>query len=411
MPTPTTVELREKLLEHGDKARELREMPREQRGDTWGRDIAETRDAIYALDAEMRVAESIEYADMLVELRSGLLIPGVGPQAGTSGFGLNERRSAGVMFVEHDDYSDWAQRGARGESPAIMIERRNLVSTVVNADGGSLLPQGQPFIATGSLSRRRLFVRDVIAGGTTTLNSVPYVRELNPRSYELGASAVAEASAKPEVTLLFEPVDAPVRTIAAWVPVTRQVLEDAPTMRSYIDGRLGYMVELREEEEMLNGPGTGARLLGILNTTGVQTQAFTTDKPTSLGLAVSKVEMVDLEADGVAINPVDFWSMATTRYANQFDNGFGNSPSLPFGDPPQTIWGLPTIRSRSIPLNTAVVGAWRMGAQVFDRSEVEIRVTDSHSDLFIKNQLVILAESRLALAVHRPDAFVKVTMS
>jgi len=393
----TIPELREQLLEHGDRMRELRDKPREERTSNWSDDIRETRSAILALDSELQIAERVASLE--------------GPRAGTQDFrDRNETRSIGSLVTSHDDFTQWLSRGARGHSPAVEVERRNLINTVVSGDGGALLPQGQPFIAAGALSRRRLFVRDVIAGGSTSLNSVPYVRELDPRSYEGGASAVAEASAKPEVTISFEPADAPVRTIAAWVPVTMQVMEDVPTMRSYIDGRLGYMVMLREEEEILNGPGTGARLRGILQTSGIQTQAFATDKPTTIGRAIGKVENVDGEADGIAINPVEFWAMATTRYSSQFDAGQANDGS-PFGSPPQTLWGLPVIRSRAIASNKAVVGAWRMGAQVFDRSTVSIRVTDSHGEYFTSNQLVILAESRLSLAVHRPDFFVDCTLS
>lgn len=397
MSAPTLIELREQLLEHGDRIRELRQRGRDERTTNWSQDIRETRDIIYALDAEMRIAE------MTANLP--------GPSAGTMNFDRPEFRSAGVLFTEHDEYGEWVKRGARGSSPGIEIERRNLLNTVVSGDGAVLLPEGQPFIAPGALSRRRLFIRDVIAGGSTTLNSIPYVRELNPRALEGGASAVAEASAKPEVTITFDPDDAPVRTIAAWIPLTMQVLEDIPTMRSYVDGRLGYMVALREEEEMLNGPGTGARIRGILQQSGRQTQAFVTDRPTTIGRAVGAVENVDGEADGIAINPVEFWSMATTRYANSFDGNTGAANASPFGSPPQTLWGLPVIRSRSVPTNKAVVGAWRMGAQVFDRSTVQIRVTDSHSDFFTSNRLVVLAESRLALAVHRPDFFVECTLS
>lgn len=396
----TADELRTQLLEHGDRIRELRERPREDRSDNWQEDVRETRNTILMLDAELQIAER--------------LAAGGGPRAGTQGAGglPIDMRSPGDIVTGHEEFAQWAQRGARGHSPAVEVERRNLINTVTSNDGSALLPVGQPFIPSPTMmNRRRLFVRDVIAGGTTTLNSVPYVKELDPRVYEGGASAVAEASAKPEVTMQFEPADAAVRTIAAWVPVTLQVMEDIPTMRSYIDGRLGYMVMLREEEEILNGPGTGARLLGILQQPDRQTQAFDTDKPTTIGRAIGKIENVDGEADGVAINPVEFWAMATTRYSSQFDNQTSNTQGSPFGAPPQTLWGLPVIRSRAIATNKAVVGAWRMGAQVFDRSTLSIRVTDSHGELFTSNQLVILAESRLALAVYRPDFFVECTLS
>lgn len=395
MPPTTVEELRGQLLEVGDRMRELRERPTEERSADWRNDILETRDVIYMLDAELLVRES--------EGRSLR-----GPTAGTAGLDVVEFRSPGQVFVEDDSIAEWIAQGGRPSScPGVEVERRALISEVV-ADGGALLAKGQPFISPGAYSRRRLFVRDVLAGGQTTLSSVPYVRELNPRANEGGASAVAEASAKPEITIQFDPQDAPVRDIAGWVPITRQAVEDMPTLRSYIDGRLGYMVALREEEEVINGPGTGSRLRGILQTTGIQTQAAGADRASTIGLSIAKIELVDGEADGVAINPTDYWAMMTTRYANQFDgNQLGSSP---FGAPSDTIWGLPAIRTRAIAAGTALVGAYRMGAQLFDRSGIVIRVTDSHASLFVSNQLVVLAEERVALAVHRPDFFVNVTL-
>lgn len=397
-------EINSLAMEQGEKMGELRAMPVEDRGDTWTSDVLECRNLIYALDAEQKVAAMVTEA----EFRQRQLDLLGGPMAALGEQGQPvEYRSAGELFTQHDDFEDWLKRGARAsDSPVLEIERRNLLATTVPTTS-VMLPVAPPL--QRPQIRRRLFVRDLIAGGTTNLTAITYVQELNPNTYELGASAVAEASAKPEVRMEFEQKMAPVVTIAAWIPVTRQTIEDIPTMRSYIDGRLGYMVELREEEEILRGPGTGARMTGILNS-GIQTQAFATDGPKTIGMAISKIEMVDGEADGVAINPIDFWTMATTRYANTLDGGFVDR-GLPYGEPPSMIWGLPAVRTRGIASGNVLVGAWRTGAQVFDRSQMEIRVTDSHDDLFIKNTLVILAESRLGLAVYRPDFFVSAAMS
>lgn len=400
----TAEELQSQLLELGEKAYELRSMKPEDRGDTWINDVRETSSMITLLDTEVKTLEARMSLDNAP-----------GPRSANSGQEY-EARSAGELFTAGDEFKEWVGRGAHRDSPALEIERRNLINTITGStsasDGAVLLPKGDPGMPR-SLSRRRLFVRDLIAPGSTTLSSVPYVRELSPRLWELGASAVPEGSAKPEVFIQFEAADAPVRTVAAWVPVTNQVMEDVPTLRSYIDGRLGYMVLLREEDELLNGPGTGARLLGILNTPNIQTQGAGADKPITIGTSISKIELVDGEADGVVVNPVDYWTMAVTRNANQFDGqamGASYTQGLPYATPPETLWGLPVVRSRTIAQGTALVGAFRMGAQVFDRSTVSIRVTDSHQDYFIYNKQVILAEARLALAIHRPDFFVKVTL-
>jgi hypothetical protein len=42
--------------------------------------------------------------------------------------------------------------------------------------------------------------------------------------------------------------------------------------------------------------------------------------------------------------------------------------------------------------------------------EGNIRVSEQHSDFFVRNAIAILAEERLALAVKRPESFVEVSL-
>lgn len=62
-----------------------------------------------------------------------------------------------------------------------------------------------------------------------------------------------------------------VTTIAHWVLATRQILDDVPMLQSYVDGRLRYGLALVEENQLLNGSGTGTDLAGIYT----QATAFT----------------------------------------------------------------------------------------------------------------------------------------
>ena len=47
---------------------------------------------------------------------------------------------------------------------------------------------------------------------------------------------------------------------------------------------------------------------------------------------------------------------------------------------------------------------------IADIAQATIRQSDSHDDWFVYNKVAILAEERIALAVHREDAFVHVTI-
>lgn len=403
-------ELRTGLLSTADRLREMRTKPAEERSDNWSVELRGAIDEINLTDTELKAVESELEARHRASMREAEARRGPGAALENPGDGV-ERRSAGQIVAESEEYRSWVERShGAGISPDIEV-RALLSSESSDPAAGLWMPRGTPFLPDQAVDRRRLFIRDLIAGGTTTLSSIPYVRELTPRTNETGATAVAEGSAKPEVTMQFVGVDAPVRKIAAWIPATTEILEDAPTLRSYIDARLAYMLAVREEEQVLNGNGTSPNIRGIRQTTGLQTQASagSGEQAATIGLAIAKIENVDGVADGIAMNPVDYWTMLTTRHANQFDDGFGTM--VPYVGAPRGLWGLPVVRTRSMETLRVLVGAFQSGAQLFDRSGTVIRVGDQHSDYFTNNKVAILAEERIALAVYRPDWFVEATIA
>lgn len=419
---PST-ELFQRCLERGDDYRALRDTVESRRGDTWDADRKRAAQALleanmefdfaqkierFVHDAEIRKAEA-EMRELDEKLRKEGRLSG--PSAAFAPLG-GDMRTAGAQFVESDGY---AGKGGTDDIRNMEVEVRNLLTgTTIGASGSNLfVPVGSPSLAGGTARRQRVFLRDLLSVQSTGLASVPYIREVSPGSYEGGASAVSEASAKPEVTMLFEPADAPIRKLAAWIQATEEALMDAPTLRGYIDTRLGYMLEIREDYEVINGNGTAPHIKGILNytggTTNIQTQALGGDLFAAIGSAIGKVENVDGDADGVAVNPLDFWAAVVDRQSTWFDGNVSNVGNAPFGVPSPTIWGLPVARTRSLASGTSIVGAFGLGATLFEREGVTIRTTDSHASLFISNTWVVLAEERIGLAVHRPDWFVSIS--
>lgn len=405
---PQPREVREKMLEAADYLVGLQTVDREKRDANWERDTRSAVSFVHEWDPILVAYESGQrggYGDAM-------------PTAGTAILSNPEQRSAGHLFIGAEGYSDFAGQHRSGATfyetelrGSLLVDNREVRTQLDSdaADGGVWRPVGTPSAMPVRYRQQRMFVRDALSVQGTNLPSVPYIRELNATTYEVGASAVSEATAKPEVTMSFEQDDAPIRKIAAWIPATTEIIDDAPTLRGYIDTRLAYMLALREEQQLLNGSGSAPQLKGILQYSGLQTQAFSTDEAITLGLAIGLVENVEGEPDTIAMNPIKYWAMLTRRSANQFDGGFG--AGAPFAAPQNGIWGLNVIRTRSLTLNQGLVGSFRLGATMFDRQQTTIRVGNQHSDYFTTNKIAILAEERVGLAVHRPDYFVLCTLA
>ena len=418
--TPTLAGVRSKLHEAAEYAYGLRAKPADKRGDTYKDDLRSAIDFINEFDAiEQGLAAKVRLDLQTAEEAERAAAKGKGSRGLAADLGEQHLRSIGHQVVESDAFTEWA-KGDRSSALTVEVrdprEVRNLIGEFTTGNqfftgANSFLPVGSPVISLPSLQRRRMFVRDVLGTGSTNLSSFPYFRELNATTNETGAGMTSEGSAKSEVNLQFDPQDAPARKITAWLPVTDEMVQDAPTLMSYINTRLDYMLLIREEDQELNGNGTASNLRGITQQTGIQTQAAVTgDFPATIGMAIGLVENVDGEADFVVCNPLNYWTATTKRYSTWFDNAGGNTgaPNTANGN---ITWGLPAIRTRAMTSGKALVGAGKIGATVLDKiGSYSIKVADQHNDNFLKNILVVRAEKRVALPVWRPSLFVDTTV-
>jgi HK97 family phage major capsid protein len=210
----------------------------------------------------------------------------------------------------------------------------------------------------------------------------------------------------------FEGHQAPVRTLAHWEAAHRNVLADEPQLRSIIDNELLYGLRLQEDFQILNGDGTGENLLGILNTSGVQTYEHQTPADLTednygdaIRRAATLAFLAYYEPSGVVVHPSDWEKMELTKNAQ---GSYLMAVSMQVGAEAR-IWRMPVIDTPAIDEGTALVGAFGSGAQLYDREQASIRISEQHADFFVRNAIVVLAEERLALAVKRPESFVKVS--
>lgn len=349
----------------------------------------ETKSAVAALSEK-----ATELVDRLVALEQKSR-PGPADGPGTV-------LSLGERFIKQESFSSWQAN----RSGALRME---LKTAIVNATQNTQQPLVQGMRVPGIVmpeGMRTLTVRDLLAAGTTGSNLVEYTRE-NVFTNNAGpqyASPARENVTKPESGITFTLQTSPVITLAHFIPVSKQVLADAPQLQSYINTRLMYGLKLEEEDQLLNGDGTGGGLSGLLDSGNytVYNRAVSGDTPIdTLRRAVTQVALSEYTADAFVLNPQDWEEIELTKGTDE--RYIMANPAAMLGP---RLWGRTVVPTQSIAKGTFMVGAFALGAQVWDREQAAIQVSYEHSDNFTKNMATILAEERLALTVYRPKAFV-----
>ena len=314
------------------------------------------------------------------------------------------RRSWGEQFIESGAIQDYLRGGGKGQSravdvPGTLLRQTNPSNVITTSSLGDFMNEMtlpgiiQPFEPPTVLG--------LVRRGVTTASAIQYIQE---DSFVNNAALVPEGQPKPQSQLTFTSKTVVVETKAHWIAITRQALDDLPMIRGYIDGRLRDGLVTKIADEVLNGEGTGSGATPGLLT---DAQAVTgTDLFQAVLAAMAAIQAKGYQPTGVVCNGADFYSLVASLTTL---GGVGTS--LITDSFPYRIFGLPLLVTPGMPAGTALVGDFANGAQLWDRQQTQVLVTDSHSDWFIRNTLVILAEWRGALAIYAPDAFAKATIT
>jgi HK97 family phage major capsid protein len=314
-----------------------------------------------------------------------------------------ERKTIGDAFINSEQYKGFAANTRRsGQTAGVEYDAPYGFKATFTTSGATLTEYDrQPSIVV--LGQQQPHVADLLAQGQTTMNTIRYIRE---DTYTNAATTVAEGSAKPQASFDTSEVDAPVRKIAVTATVTDELFADFPAIRDYINQRLPFMVRMTEDAQLLTGDGISPNLTGILNTANILTQAKGADPvPDAVYKAMVKVMSTGFfMPDGAVFHPLDWQDVKLLRTADGLYI-WGN----PADAAPDRIWGLNVVLTTSMTQNTALVGAFKLGAQVFYREGIRVEATNTNGTDFVSNLITIRAEMREALAVYRPSAFCTVT--
>ena len=159
----------------------------------------------------------------------------------------------------------------------------------ITSQPGGYVPQPQ----------RRLRILDLVRLYDTDVDAIEFARQT---AFTNTAAAVAEATStttgtKPEATIAFEKVTAPVATYATWAPATRRGLSDVAEMRDLIDNQLTYGARRALEEAVVAAMVAGA---GATQAKGADTLAIATLK------LLTTLRNADVEPTAALLNPADY---------------------------------------------------------------------------------------------------------
>lgn len=319
-----------------------------------------------------------------------------------------DRQSATARVLADEQFKAWRESGAQGKSPRVIVPNvKGLITGASGTSAGAMVSPDVTGIMDDNGNREALTVLDLITVSATDSDTVEFVRE---NAFTNAGAEVAEATstadgAKPESALTFTNVQLSVQNIAHWIPVTRRAVEDAGQLETYVRNLLVYGLRERLNKQILEGDGIAPNLQGVENDGGVQSQAFSTSlletmrkartlatkngkrRPTAYVVDADTMEAVELSTDN---NNAYYFGGAVTAYGIN------------------TVWGVPIVEDNTFTTaNRAFVADWSL-AFAWMRHDAVVHVSDSHSDLFVRNILTMLAEMRVAFGLIRPSAFVKI---
>ncbi|SAT98952.1 phage major capsid protein [Klebsiella pneumoniae] len=305
--------------------------------------------------------------------------------------------SVGQQVISAEALKTFAASVAASQRISIPVKAALLTA---NVPGNNVAPDRLPGIDTAP--KQRLFIRDLIAPGTTASNTIYWVQQTG---FTNNAAAVAENTTKPYSNIEFAEKITPVRTIAHLFKASKQILDDFSQLQSQVDAEMRFGLKYVEEQEILFGDGTGAHLEGIIPQASAFAAAFQVENQNGiddLRLAMLQAQLARFPASGHVLHFIDWAKIELTK--DTLGRYILANPAALTGP---TLWGLPVVATEATAFQGKfLTGAFSAGAQIFDREETNVVISTENADDFEKNMITIRCEERLALAVKRPEAFV-----
>jgi len=338
-------------------------------------------DAGRELLPQVKMARADE--QMTAKLRAlGPDVPG-GLTSGSGGYGGGTGYVAGA--------SSWAQRVAGKLSKAAATHGVKSIST-----GGIDVPSVlEPTVVLPSRPNRLL---ELVPTRPLVGNAYSYPKQTARTS---NAATVADGATKPTSVYTFEEVEDRARVVAHLSePIPLRYFEDHSDLEGILDSQMRDDLLLKVEALIATGSGVGEDWTGILATSGVLAQTWTTDLVTTLRKARTALEVLGEIPTAWVFNAVDIerLDLLTDDNARYYGTELAN-----------LLGNLPRVASSAVTVGTALLGDFRQ-SRLFVRQDATLDV-DRSGDLFAKNQARLRMECRMGFGVLRAQSFVAVGLT
>lgn len=324
----------------------------------------------------------------------------------TKGTANNVPESLATLLAEKSEELK-AMKEKSGASVQITLKAAGTMALSTNTTGQ--IPQAEREAGITRIVTRNPFVLQLVNVGTIMSNVWEWVEQKNRDG---GSAMTAEGAAKSQADFDLVVASANVKKVTAYIKVTKEMLDDVELMRSEIDQELTELINLKIDDQLLNGTGLTVNLTGInTNATAWAAGAFalgikTPTKWDVLRTAINQVRVNLFEPNYIILHPTDVTGMELSKDAN------GQYIMPPFAALDGTVVsGIRVVANVGVALDSFLVGDFSKAGVRF-KEGLTINVGYENDD-FTKNLVTILAEARLVQRVksNHYGAFVKGVLS
>jgi len=259
-------------------------------------------------------------------------------------------------------------------------------------------------------------VRNILSRGTTTGATLYYPKATGktgdgPGAWDYNRSTVASTPAKPAFAMNFERMAAPVEWIAGILTLPIEMLEDLSWLTSYLATYAPIELLKEEDDQILNGDGTGNTLNGLINTAEAYNGSYLIGIERIIDAAYGQLGQDNFDMPtNVLLNPRDIVDIMLNKAAGSQEYNLPEGAVGIVGGRLQ-IGGLTVNKTNKITQGDFLIGDFVRGAALVTRSAMQLRFFDQNKDNVEKNMMTIRIEERVALPKFYENAFIYGTLT